>query len=79
MKNHCENPDHYDRMVKLLVEHNSLYRRTASLTRTAESNAATIIDLCISKALFDGDYAIGCCFALKTSAGKVRLFLEPLV
>jgi len=79
MKRYLENPDHYNNMVRLLVEYNPMYERRAKQTlSTAEEKAADIIDYCIRGALDKGDTSTGCCHATKTPAGKVRLFLEPL-
>ena len=80
MKFNLDNPDHYDRMVALLVKYNSYFRRQAEYGScfSAEEKAREIIDHCIFGALEHGDCATGCCMALKTPSGKIRLFLEPL-
>lgn len=73
LKGRCENPDHYDRMIALIMRYNP-----ACLDMEW---AREVINHCISSVTDGGerDYATGCCMARRTSTGKVRLFLEPLV
>ena len=78
MKEHLESPDHYERMVKLLVEYNPLFVERGGIDG-AEEEARHIINICIRGALQYGDSSTGCCHATKTSYGKVRLFLDPLI
>jgi hypothetical protein len=72
MHNHLENPKHYENMVTLLMLYNSSIIRDPATARH-------IINVCIRGALEHGDTSTGCCAAYRTSDGKVRLFLEPLI
>jgi len=70
IKNRLENPAHYDRMIALLISYDNGFK--------TKDETCTLINTCIRGALEHGDYSTGCVFALRTSIGKVRLFLEPL-
>jgi hypothetical protein len=71
-KSKVDNPEHYDRMISLILIHNPGCKDAVM--------AAATINVCIREALLDkADYATGMCMALYHARGdKVRLFLEPL-
>jgi hypothetical protein len=73
MKHMVENPEHYDRMIALIMLHNTYHPGDAGW-------AEGVVDTCIRGAIANGaDYATGCCMALCSQrTDKVRLFLEPL-
>lgn len=68
---YLQNPAHYDRMVALLRHYNPDVCKT-------DDQAQEVIHSCIRVALSEGDCSTGCCMALRTREGKIRLFLEPL-
>ncbi len=73
LKERCENPKHYDRMIALIMQYNPSCKD--------RDWACDVINLCI-RGVTDGgnrDYSTGCCMALRTGSGKVRLFLDPII
>ena len=70
-KEQIVNPDHYDRMIRLIMRHGA---------HPGDIDfATTVVNTCIRGAMDNmSDYAAGCCMALYTRLGKVRLFFEPL-
>ena len=70
LKSRCELPGHYDRMIALIMLHNSHC--------TQRAWAINVINVCIRGALEKGGTSTGMCHASKTKDGQVRLFLEPL-
>ena len=77
LRDSCENPNHYDRMIKLVAG----YSATAKLSSDPEGWATEAINFCIRKVVFggDADCATGCVMAMRNGDGKARLFLEPLI
>jgi hypothetical protein len=76
-RDRCENPNHYDRMIKLVAS----YSTAAKRSENPEEWATDAINHCISQVTSGGleDCATGCVMALRTRDGRVRLFLEPLL
>jgi hypothetical protein len=72
-RSQVENPAHYDRIVKLVVLHNRFMEGSTI-------RATDMVNLCIQGVGREpgSSYAIGMCMGMRTMAGKVRLFLEPL-
>ena len=71
LRNLCEHPDHYDRMIGLIINHNSYC--------DGSDWAADAINQCILTALKDGDASTGMCTAvLIKDSGKVLLALDPI-
>lgn len=72
-RSQVENPAHYDRIVKLVVLHNKWLEGD-------EARATDVVNLCIQGVEREpgSSYALGMCMAMRTKAGKIRLFLEPL-
>ncbi len=78
LKARLDNPRHYDRMISLIMQYNPACYQLFGGNREWACN---VINTCI-RSVTDGgehDYATGCCMAMRTASGKVRLFLEPLV
>jgi len=71
-KKRLDNPEHYDRMIELLMKYNPVMEHNVSF-------ALRTINVCIVEACFDGDHSTGCCAAYRMPSGKIRLFLEPLI
>jgi len=73
-RDQCVNPDHYDRMIQLVMLHGA---------KKGDIDFATVVvNRSIAGALQNtSDYATGGCMALYSSnysTPKVRLFFEPL-
>lgn len=73
-RNQCTNPDHYDRMIQLVMLHGA---------KKGDIDFATVaVNRCIDGALAEkGGYSTGGCMALYSAIyhpNKVRLFFEPL-
>lgn len=68
----CLYPEHYDRLIKLVMLHGA---------RPGDIDFATVVvNRCIDGALDSlADYSTGGCMALYSRSGRVRLFFEPLV
>jgi hypothetical protein len=73
MRDHLIHPEHYDKMIELVMLH-SVHAGDIDFATNAVNN-------CIRGALRNEDptdtYTIGGCMAIYTRDGRVRLFLEP--
>ena len=73
LRDRLSNPEHYERMVKLLLDYNPAMENNPN-------TALNTINECIEGCGHSGDYAIGCCVAYRYGyCGSVRIFLEPLI
>lgn len=74
LREKCENPTHYDRMIALIAKYNPAAQNDVNW-------ASETVNICIRGVVYGGydDYGTGCCVAKRNGEGKVRLFLEPLI
>lgn len=68
----CENPEHYDRMIALIMQHDT--------SCTGVNWASDSINDVIHTIMVDEVpiASMGMITAIKTPDGKIRLFLEPI-